>query len=205
MIRIALGLLVAVALTACESVPFIPVESDPQAAHAAHARKIEALASWTLEGRISIRFEDEAWHAGLFWHQIRDIYQIRLIAPLGQGGAQLDGNANGVVLNNGEAEFRADSADQLLAEQFGWQIPVEGLRYWATGQAAPSPNAELSFDESGRVAVLRQGDWRIEYRAYVPVKDMILPAKIFLRHRNGLDVRVVVDKWYTRSDQVAGQ
>ena len=205
MMRVALGLLVAVALTACESVPFIPVEPDPQAAHAEHSRKVSALVSWTLEGRISIRLQEEAWHAGLFWHQISDIYQIRLIAPFGQGGAQLDGNANGVVLNNGEAEFRADSADQLLAEQFGWQIPVEGLRFWATGQTAPSLKAEVRYDDSGRVSELRQGDWRVEYRAYVPVKDMILPAKIFLKHRSGLDVRVVVDNWQTRSDQVAGQ
>lgn len=205
MIRLFLALLMAVALTACESVPLLPVEPDPQTARAEHARKVSALASWTLEGRISIRYEDEAWHAGLFWHQISDIYQIRLIAPFGQGGAQLDGNANGVVLNSGEGEFRADSADKLLAEQFGWQIPVDGLRYWATGQSAPAPEPVVKYDESGRLAELQQGDWHVEYRAYVVVQDITLPSKIFLKHSTGLDVRVVVDNWKTRSEQVAGR
>ena len=205
MTRSFLAIFLAVALTACESVPLLPVEADPQAARAEHARKVKALASWTLEGRISIRYEDEAWHAGLFWHQISDIYQIRLIAPFGQGGAQLDGSANGVVLNNGEGEFRADSADQLLAEQFGWQIPVDGLRYWATGQTAPSPEPVIVYDETGRLAEMQQGEWHVEYRGYVPVNGLTLPAKIFLKHSNGLDVRVVVDNWQTRDGQVAGR
>ena len=152
MMRPALACLLVLFLPACESIsPVVTETADPAVIRERHARLVESLSSWTLEGRISVRYEEEAWHAGLFWHQVNDIYQIRIIAPFGQGGAQLDGSAHGVVLNNGEGEFRARSAEQLLAERFGWHIPVEGLRFWATGRPAPGQAPRADYDINGRI------------------------------------------------------
>jgi len=205
--RVTLACLLAVTLSACESLsPVVPATENLQLVHAEHVRQVNSLASWTLEGRISIRLEEDAWHAGLYWNQIRDIYQIKIIAPFGQGGAQLDGSAYGVVLNNGEGEFRADSADQLLKQQFGWRIPVDGLRYWATGQPAPTDESDpapgVSYNSAGYISTISQGGWQVEYRRYTNVDGLSLPGKIFLKHQNGLDVRLVVDNWKTQRDQV---
>lgn len=213
MMRTSVACLLAVFLSACESLSpavseSIPVEISP----ATHTARLNKLLSWKLEGRISIRLEDDAWHAGLYWQQFQDIYHIRIIAPFGQGGAQLDGNENGVIMHSSEGKFRALSADQLLAEQFGRQIPVDGLRYWVLGRPAPAPDDQegeqlpplASYDRAGRISELSQGGWQVEYRSYKDVNGLSLPEKIFLKHANGLDVRVVVDSWSMQPAPVAG-
>jgi outer membrane lipoprotein LolB len=202
------ALVILVSLSACTILPEQPVPADREAARLAHGQDLLTLEAWTLNGRISIRHGEEAWHAGLFWHQIDDIYQIRIIAPLGQGGAQLDGSAHSVVLHTGDGEYRANNAERLLAEQFGWQLPVEGLRYWAIGRIAPGPVDRVSHDEYGRLQELQQAGWQITYHRYMPdgpaANALMLPGKVFLE-RNGLEVRFVVDSWKTIRAQVAGQ
>ena len=205
MMRIPVLLFMAVFLAACESLPVIPTVSQPQQNLLAHAGKVNGLASWTLEGRISISFEDESWHASLFWHQVSDIYQLRLLGPFGQGSVQLDGSSHAVVLQSSEGEFRASSADQLLAEQFGWRIPVEGLKYWATGQPVPGMESSMAFDETGRLSELKQDGWLIRYRGYVDANGLVMPSKVFLKHDTGVDLRLVIDNWKTRAEQVAAQ
>ncbi|MGD8514308.1 MAG: lipoprotein insertase outer membrane protein LolB [Granulosicoccaceae bacterium] len=198
-----LALLMAIILPACTVLPEQPVPADREAARLAHRQALLTLETWMLNGRISIRHGEEAWHAGLYWHQIGDIYQIRIIAPLGQGGAQLDGSSHSVVLQTGDGVYRADSAERLLAEQFGWQLPVEGLRYWAIGRVAPGPVDSISHDEFGRLRELQQSGWTISYLRYQPDNsNLMLPGKVFLR-RNGLEVRFVVDSWQTTRMQVA--
>lgn len=202
-----LAMLVIVGIAGCTSLPPQAVPSDLDQARQQHARRVAGIDTWTLNGRISLRRDDEAWHASLFWQQVQDIFQIRIIAPLGQGGAQLDGGPHNVVLQTGDGEFRADSAERLLAEQFGWQLPVEGLRYWALGLAAPGTVGSASYDEFGQLAELQQAGWEIEYRGYIPAgaaaEGLLLPGKIFLR-RDGIEVRLVVDSWSTTRTAVAG-
>jgi outer membrane lipoprotein LolB len=107
------------------------------------------------------------------------------------------------VLQTGDGVYRADSAERLLAEQFGWQLPVEGLRYWAIGRVAPGPVDSISHDEFGRLRELQQSGWTISYLRYQPDNsNLMLPGKVFLR-RNGLEVRFVVDSWQTTRMQVA--
>lgn len=203
-----LAIFLAVTVTACSSLsPILPPQQAAQA-RAERERAISAIEAWNLNGRISLRRDDEAWHASLLWHQIQDIFQIRIIAPLGQGGAQLAGSAHDVVLQTGDGEFRADSAERLLAEQFGWRLPIDGLRYWTLGLAAPGEVVSANYDETGYLAELNQAGWQIDYHGYTPVTTAVgtinLPGKIFLR-RDGLEVRLVVDSWQVTSNGVAGQ
>ena len=191
-------------LSGCESLPVTetPVSGvviDPQVAWANHQSQLGNLEAWTLDGRISIRQEEEAWHASLRWQQIDSAYHINLFGPFGQGAAQLDGSPQGVMLQHDGQTTQSDDAERLLQQRLGLQVPVNGLRYWVVGLVAPGSEYMQELAPNGRLAVLQQNGWRVRYRAYKTVKGFMLPGKIFLDH-DGLDVRVVIDQW-----QVAGQ
>ena len=191
-------------LSGCEFLPVTeaPVSGvvvDPQVAWANHQSKLDNLEAWTLDGRISIRQEEEAWHASLRWQQIDSVYHINLFGPFGQGAAQLDGSPQSVILQHDGQTVQSDDAELLLRQRLGLQVPVNGLRYWAIGLVAPGSEYTQELSPDGRLAVLQQNGWRVRYRSYEAVKGFMLPGKIFLDH-DGLDVRLVIDQW-----QVVGQ
>lgn len=190
-------------LSGCEFLPVtetpLPAVADLQVAWANHQSQLDSLEAWTLDGRISLRQEEEAWHASLRWQQIDSVYHINLFGPFGQGAAQLNGSPQSVILQHDGQTVQSDDAEQLLRQRLGLQVPVNGLRYWAIGLVAPGSEYTQELGSDGRLAVLQQNGWRVRYRAYESVKGFMLPSKIFLDH-NGLDVRLVVDQW-----EVVGQ
>ena len=191
--------LYVVLLSGCELLPVTEAPAtartiDLQAAWAQHQSQLNTLEAWTLDGRISLRHEEEAWHASLRWQQIDSVYHINMFGPFGQGAVQLDGSPQSVILQHDGQTVQSDDAEQLLRQQLGLQVPVNGLRYWAVGLAAPGSNYKEELDSVGRLAVLQQNGWRVRYRGYVAVKGFMLPGKVFLDH-DGLDVRLVVDQW----------
>ena len=204
MMRRLVFLLVLV-LSGCESLPLTETSApvvDPQLAWSTNQTQLDGLEAWTLDGRISIRQEEEAWHASLRWQQIDSVYHINLFGPFGQGAAQLDGSPQSVILQHDGQRVQSDDAEQLLRQRLGLQVPVNGLRYWAIGLVAPGSEYTQKLDSNGRLAVLQQNGWRVRYRSYEVVKGFMLPAKIFLDH-DGLDVRLVIDQWQVVGHQSA--
>ena len=184
------GLLLVLLLAGCATAP-VPVPGSSESA--------AALTSWQLIGRISLTRGEEGWHGGLHWQTQADTFYLRLSGPLGQGGFQLNGDAQGVVLVDAEGQtFAARNADVLLAQVTGWQLPVTGLRYWIRGLPEPvAGQAQLTRDEAGRLRRLEQSGWTINYKRYQLVGDILLPVKLQLVHAD-IAVRIVIDQWELR-------
>lgn len=185
-------------LSGCEvlviSEPTTSTTIDVDAAWAEHNKKLETLEAWDIEGRISIRFEEEAWHATLLWQQIDQAYHIKLFGPFGAGAIELNGSPQSVVLTQDGQQQYSQDPELLLSQQLGFRVPINGLRYWAVGQKVPNKSAIIEFDSFGRLANLQQDGWNIRYRGYVNTKGYSLPSKIFMDNA-GLDVRIVIDRW----------
>lgn len=194
-------------LGGCEMLPApetpVTLPVDPQAAWAQHRLQMNSLEAWTLNGRISLRQEEEAWHASLHWKQIDSAYHINLFGPFGQGAVQLDGSPQSVILQHDGQTVQSDDAERLLRQRLGLKVPLNGLRYWAIGLVAPGSEYKEELDPAGHLAVLEQNGWRVRYRGYVAVNGFMLPDKIFLDH-DGLDVRLVVDQWQAVGAASAG-
>jgi len=178
------------------SEPPVSAVADQRAAWEQHKKRLSLLEAWSIDGRISIRLADEAWHANIVWRQIDKAYHIQIFGPFGAGAVQLDGSPQTVVLTHDGRKTHSNDPEQLLAQQLGWRVPVNGLRYWAVGQAIPGEPAKVELDAAGRLAVLRQNGWHIRYRRYVDAAGFTLPGKIFMDNE-GLDVRLVIDNWQT--------
>jgi len=197
-------LVLLVGLSGCEvlviSEPEPLATIDVEDAWAAHNKKLNTLEAWDIEGRISIRFEEEAWHATLLWQQIDQAYHVRLFGPFGAGAIELNGSPQSVVLRQDGQQHHSQDPEQLLSQQVGFRVPINGLRYWAVGQQVPNKSAKIEFDSLGRLENLQQDGWNIRYRGYVNTKGYTLPSKIFMDNK-GLDVRIVIDRWQVTGPQ----
>ena len=92
------------------------------------------LKQWKIKGRAFIQQNSDAWNAGLRWQQNDNHYQIKLLGPFAQGGINLNGNSESVVLTLDDGrQIVANSAESLLAETFSWQLPISALQDWVRG------------------------------------------------------------------------
>ncbi|MFT6311535.1 MAG: outer membrane lipoprotein LolB, partial [Porticoccus sp.] len=83
--------------------------------------------------------------------------------------------------------------EQFLYQHTGWVLPINELRYWVKGQAAPT--AEITHIEQDiYITELSQNDWNISYSKHQLINSMWLPGKITIS--KGLHkVIILAKKW----------
>lgn len=178
-------------LTGCAAVPVTETHDAGQAYAPAHA----GIDNWRFSGRVSLTRGDEGWHAGLTWQENTGVYQLKVLAPLGQGAFQMTGDPSGVMLQTSAGQrLTAADPDSLLAEATGWALPVNGLRYWVRGMPAPGAYAVMKLDDQNRLVHLNQSGWDIKYERYQQVADSYWPAKLRLAAAE-VSVRLIIDQW----------
>lgn len=160
-----------------------------------HQQQLAQLKYWTINGRLAVSNGSESWNLDVLWQQQGDAYVIKLAGPFGAGQIQLHGDQYGVVLDDGEHQSRyADNADSLLYDTTGFSIPVVGLRYWVRGLPDPRMQQGKLDLSAGRLKLLHQGGWQLQYRRYTQVNTTTLPQKLFMQ-RGDVEVRLVIDQW----------
>ncbi len=154
------------------------------------------LTQWAFKGRTAITQGQEGWNAGIKWEEQHEQFHIKLFGPFSQGGVALDGDQQEVTLTLDDGEtMTAATPEQLLAEAMGWLLPVSALRDWVRGvpySEAAIDNKQL--DEQGRLTLLKQAGWTIEFLRYMPFETYSMPSKVFMKHPD-LSVRLVVTDW----------
>lgn len=173
--RLALAF-IALLAAGCSVAPTRDASRD----FAANQQLLGALTQWRVEGKIGLRHGEQGDSALLNWRQRGDAYAIRLSGPLGLGAVQIDGDAQQVTVRTADGSHSAASPEQLVARLTGWQIPIGALKYWARGLPDPDlPIAEQQVSD-GRLSLLRQGGWSIEFNRYTQVDGYPLPARIVM-------------------------
>ena len=206
-----LAALLLVALSGCAALPERPPVGDRDAAWSARARELGPLESWEIRGRIALRTADDGWQASLSWLRAADRHDIDLVGPLGSGHVRLRQDAKGAELRDSSQQvIRDSSAENLLLRATGWQLPVNGLSYWVRGLPAPGAASARELDEWGRLRILRQLGWQVEFLDYDRLDSLDLPSKLFIKRTDAanrdrgdtagpgdptLEVRVVIDRW----------
>lgn len=154
------------------------------------------LKNWAFKGRTAITQGREGWNAGIKWVEQNDVFHIKLFGPFSQGGVALDGNHQQVTLTLDDGEtLTATTPEQLLAEAMGWLLPVSALRDWVRGVPySDFPIEHQQLDEMGRLTMLEQAGWTIEFLRYMPFETFSMPSKVFMKHPD-LSVRLVVTDW----------
>jgi len=155
------------------------------------------ITKWKLSGKVSILANNDGWSGTLSWHQKNaHSYDIRIIAPLGQGTLRLLGDSSGVTLTTSdrEATVKARDVEALLRRELGWELPVLGMRYWILGLASPAPFSNLILDTKGRPIMFEQAGWRIQFLRFTKVKELVLPNKIVLQN-DKFKIKIIIKTW----------
>jgi outer membrane lipoprotein LolB len=152
-----------------------------------------ALESFLLEGRFSLR-QDEQNHSGrLSWRHTADGDELLLASPFGQGIAEIVADAGQATLTTSDGKtFIAPDVPSLTGQALGYRLPLKNLSDWVRGHAA---GAEVvARDALGRPLQLRYEDWRIEY-AYEGDDPAALPARLFAERSGAFELRLRIDEW----------
>lgn len=182
-----LGWLVALLLAGCAQT-LAPLAPDTQV--------VQSLDRFRLEGRVSVRREEKSFSAGIRWQHDPARDEILLSSPLGQGVAELRQENGQVMLKTAEGQTSVvDGGEALLDTVLGVRLPLDGLLHWLLAQPRPGGAYQLELDGEGRVARLSQDGWRLEYGRYRLHGQRWLPGRIFARHGEQLEFRLVVDVW----------
>ncbi len=86
--------------------------------------------------------------------------------------------------------YQADSAEILLKQNTGWQIPVNNLRYWIRALPAPHMRSEKVYNSQHQLISLQQQGWKIDYLRY----QGHLPSLIQLT-RPEINLRIVINQF----------
>lgn len=172
-----------------------PVVEDQAASWKKHLAFINGIRQWQLNGKLGIRTPEDSNSAYINWQQQHKTYTILLSGPLGQSIAKLEGEPGHVELNTADhGRYFANTPEQLLLNQLGWQLPVSNLKYWIRGVPAPQGNQTMSLNPQGLLAQLKQSGWTIHYDRYQQVGNTWLPGKVRFFSKQ-LKLTFVIKDW----------
>jgi len=159
----------------------------------------QQINDWTIKARLGVQTEFEGGSFDVFWQQLVDVYEIRLIAPMGQGAVQITGDNDGVTISlaDGQTEYSQD-ADELFASMTGLSLPVSGLQDWLRGMPIQGEEIQnISWNEHGQLYKLEQRGWRVEMNRYKVIAGYDLPHAFYLEREDSpeLSVRLLVREW----------
>jgi outer membrane lipoprotein LolB len=139
----------------------------------------EALDRWSLEGRLGYRSGNDGGSASFNWVQRNPgAGRIHFSGPMGFGSARLEWSPDHAQLEHGGDTVRAQSPSMLAWRLTGLILPVEQLRYWVRGLAAPEPAATQRHESDGRLKQLHQAGWQLTFERYQKVTGLALPHRI---------------------------
>jgi outer membrane lipoprotein LolB len=175
---------VVVALAGCATAPAIVAPIPP-----------EGDAPFAIEGRLSARHGSDALTANFQWTHAPPIDALVLTTPMGQGIAEIRGDASMRHVEVRGANGLSDEAPDwstLTERALGAPVPVDGLAAWMQGLALPATPHTQERDAAGRVAQLQQDGWQVafDYRDAAATR----PVRVRLT-RADIEVRIVVERW----------
>lgn len=192
-------ILISALFTGCSTMSTTPAPpAAPKATWQDRQLSLNHIQSWWLSGKIGVQTANDAGSASVDWTQSARGYTISLLGPLGSHGMKLTGNASHVTLQTSDGkQYNANSAEQLLAKQWGFHLPVSNMTYWVRGLPVPGVTANTQFDQFGRLTRLAQQGWSIDYLSYANTNGIDLPERIAITSP-ALRVKIIINQWRIR-------
>lgn len=154
----------------------------------------ESIRAFSIEGRVSVKRGEENYSALLAWTHIGARDEMVVTTPLGQGLAELIGEASGAELLTADKQrYSAPDIETLSERIFGVRLPFRDMPSWLIG--VPSVAAvRVDLDGSKRPQRILEQGWQIDYLAYESERADALPTLLNIQ-RGDLDVRLKIDSW----------
>lgn len=151
---------------------------------------------WLLKAKLGMRTPTKSGSVTLNWQQTDSRYLIQVQAPLGQGSATLRGNKDYMVVEQpGKPPHHTHDPNTLVAETFGWTLPITHLGYWLRGSASPEAAITAAhYSEQGVLTQLQQAQWTLSFSRHQQVEHYRLPRRILAR-RQDTQLTLIIREW----------
>ena len=198
LLRLLLMLLLILPLSACQG-PFAVRSGEASLTQPMDWQQrrlqLQQRSVWRVHGRVAVQTEDEAWSATIRWTQTGAQYEMAIYGPLGGTILYIQGTDSRITLTTEQGEtYTGTDAQRLIERHAGWNVPLDGLRYWLLALSQPGRSQWQRYDDDGRLKELHQSGWRIRYRGYQPINGIDMPEKIHIENEQ-LTVRLIVRDW----------
>ena len=155
---------------------------------------VQSLERWQLDGRIALKNDTEGFSAGLSWTETPESYVFELNGPLGETRARLNASATLSTLElPNEPVLTGTNTEQLIADHFGWAVPVSSLKHWVRG-LPDAQSQDLQFDDLGRLLSFNSNGWHVKYLAWQEVHGLTLPKRLEATHHQ-LSLKLSLHDW----------
>jgi len=200
-VRASRRLTVPVILLVLSGCPTNPPVVEPLTASeiAAREARLVAFTSWRALGSLSVdSAEQGSINASFAWDSRPQEFDIKLFGPLGVQTVRLIENQSGArLLSRNNPEANGPSAQTLLLEALGVQIPLRSMQRWVVGLQGTADDVQR--DVAGRITQMVVEDedrrrWDVVYNRYMKVDNLDLPKSIDVSG-NGLAIKLELRKW----------
>lgn len=188
-------------LISCSARQLAPDHEAALFAYQNRASGLKTLTAWDLTGKLSLDDSTDGGSGRLRW-QVRDTRSImNFRGAMGKGAWQLNSSPGFAELLRADGSItRSASLSDLVNSELGWHIPVDSLKWWVLGVAAPGSTEGLDLDEQGRILAMQQDGWNISFDRYRLFGSFELPVRMDAV-RGRYRVKLAVASW-VRNDAV---
>lgn len=192
-------LMAALSLSSCASISTQPkpaTTAKPSVLHMQHMEAIGNIQQFSLKGRLGVITKPKSFSASLAWQHSPELDNVDIYSPLGGKVANISKTSEQVTLTENEEKVTSEKDVETLTENtLGFKLPLSGLSFWALGRPSNEGIVNLmTWDDNGRVNLLHQNGWVIEYNNYTANGDVTLPNKVTLKN-DQITIKLIVDKW----------
>lgn len=167
---------------------------SPEARWLERKAVLEQVDRFELQGRVASS-GNLGMKGDLRWQQHADgSFALNLAGPFGAGAVSVAGSPGQVEVRTREGRQFTAEPEAWIRQRLGWTFPIAGLRYWALGLPAPQSASHIELDADGRIAVLEQDGWRLEYDEYLPAGTVSLPRRLRATHAE-VTLKLIADRW----------
>jgi outer membrane lipoprotein LolB len=156
---------------------------------------LNRIQSWQLNGKIGVQTAQHSGSANVDWTENHGRYTVSLTGPLGAGALKLTGQPGRVTMVTADGKrFTANNPEQLLAQHWGFHLPVSNLKYWVRGLPVPGVAYSSQSDAYNRLSSLMQQGWHVQYLSYMNTRGIDLPDRISISSPS-LKTKLVIHQW----------
>jgi outer membrane lipoprotein LolB len=187
-------LLLAVLITGCQTISTSP-QPTTQLSWKDRQAALSRLQTFKVSGKIAVQTSNDSGSATLIWLQNQQHYTISILGPFGSGSIKLTGNPGQVTLETADGkQINAKSPEALLAQEWGFNLPVSYLRFWIRGLPAAGAPYQSQFDSNHRLSSFTQQGWQVQYLSYQNIGTIDLPEKISITSPT-LKSKIIIHEW----------
>ena len=151
----------------------------------------EGALEFQVLGRIAAKYGRDGFTGNVDWRHARSGDDMLISTPLGQGVARIVREGEAVQLTTADGhDYRAPDAETLTERVLGFRLPLAGLADWIRGEPSPGGVSQKETLPDGRLSMLQQGDWRVQYLDY----DGSRPRLMQLNYP-GIQLRFAISEW----------